>query len=196
MSFLSRLVPILAGLLATKAQLQCEQDLWPVFAGATDQSEKTTCIVYDKTNELIIVGGTSEDQTPNSNYPKAGFLYALDLNGNWQWGGNVFHVVQLLSEITACSMNSDQSALTIFGINEDMPVIVELDTMTTNVQKFIQLQVELTEIEVVFPSAIFSDKQDETTHLFASFLIGMRPQLVKIITNEPDTPLVNWSFEI
>ena len=70
-------------------------------------------------------------------------------------------------------MNSDQSALTIFGIKEGMPVIVELETTTANVLKFIQLQVQLAEDEVVLPSAIYSDKEDEANYL--SFLIGIRP---------------------
>ena len=80
----------MSGLFFAQAQMLCDINLWPVYAGAIDHIETTSCIAYDKTNDLILVGGTSEDQTPNSNFAQIGFLYALDLSGNWQWGGNIF----------------------------------------------------------------------------------------------------------
>ena len=64
----------------------CEASLWPVYAGGNNQ-EFVNCFMLDLLNERIIAGGnsTSYDWGSNDGYP-TGFLYALDLDGNWMWG--------------------------------------------------------------------------------------------------------------
>ena len=98
------------------AQPSCAVDLWPVYAGSSDYIDKTTCMSYDNTNDVIIVGGTALDQTEGSNFQQIGFLYALDLNANWMWGGTIFHTNETLSEINSCRMNSEHDLLVVFGI--------------------------------------------------------------------------------
>ena len=67
-----------------------------------------SCIVYDRVNERIIVGGTtrSNDFGPgNVNY---GFLYAMSLEGDWTWGNYYRSQSEQIDEITACSLSSDE----------------------------------------------------------------------------------------
>ena len=129
-----KLLSLLFILLQASAQsLPCGNDLWPVYAGSTSQIDRTTCIAYDKLNELLIIGGTAEDQTPNSNYEQTGFLYALDLLGNWKWGGNIFYIDQHVNEVHRCNMNSDNTALSVFGVSNGQPIIIEMETASATI---------------------------------------------------------------
>lgn len=61
-----------------------EQNL-PITVGGS-RDEVATCIVYDPNSRLIITGGVtiSSDFGP-ANTPY-GFLYAVNLDGDWVWG--------------------------------------------------------------------------------------------------------------
>ena len=71
----------------------CSADYFPVYSGG-QRAEIVNCFVYDEANQLVIVGGESnsadyvgpgvQDATALTEY--RGFIYALDLQGNWQWG--------------------------------------------------------------------------------------------------------------
>jgi len=64
---------------------------------------------------MIIVGGStnSEDFAPAAN--DHGYLFALDLAGNWQWGKFYYNVSYAVSDISGCQLSSDGSSLTVFG---------------------------------------------------------------------------------
>ena len=74
------------------------------------------CFVYDPVNQLIIVGGVtnSEDFAPAPN--DHGYLFALDLYGNWKWGSFFYNVSYAVSEIDGCSLSSDGSSLSLTGL--------------------------------------------------------------------------------
>ena len=46
-----------------------------------------------------------------------------------------------MNEIIKCNMNSDNSSLTVFGKSEGKAVIIELETTTSAVLKFIELDI-------------------------------------------------------
>ena len=97
------------------AYAACANDVFPVYAGGT-KNEYVNCIVYDPKTELIIVGGntTSDDFGPARN--DHGFLYALDLSGNWQWGKLFYNVSYAMSDISGCQLSSDGYTLTVLGM--------------------------------------------------------------------------------
>ena len=66
----------------------CQDQIFPITAGGTGE-EYVSCTVLDEQNNFIIVGGntTSADFGPAP--APSGFLYAVDMDGSWQWG-NVF----------------------------------------------------------------------------------------------------------
>ena len=94
----------------------CSEDIWPVYAGGSKGSEKVTCFVYDPLNQLIIVGGvtTSEDFAPAPN--EHGYLFALDLSGNWKWGNFFYNVSFAISAIDGCRLSSDGSSVSVMGL--------------------------------------------------------------------------------
>lgn len=62
------LLSALVTIIAVQAQsFPCGNDLWPVYAGQENLSVTTSCITYDKVNELLIIGGTTEDKTNSLN---------------------------------------------------------------------------------------------------------------------------------
>ena len=79
------------GLLCLAMAQNPEKDLFPVYAGGTGD-EFINCFAMDEANGLILVGGntTSSDFAPAAN--DHGFLYALDLEGNWMWSKFFYNV--------------------------------------------------------------------------------------------------------
>jgi hypothetical protein len=65
-----------------------------------------TCQVFDPVSKNIIIGGTttSSDFGPAAN--EHGFLAAIDLEGNWQWGKFVYNVSNALQEVSYCKLSS------------------------------------------------------------------------------------------
>jgi len=63
----------------------CKQKMFPIRSGGSED-EYVTCTVFDEKNEWIIVAGntTSDDYGPSA--AEHAFIYALDTQGNWQWG--------------------------------------------------------------------------------------------------------------
>ena len=105
---------VLTGLLlSTQVSAGCEEDHWPVYAGGDTGNEDVRCFVYDPKEELIIVGGvtTSEDFAPAAN--EHGYLYALDLDGNWKWGSFFYNVSYAVSSIDGCQLSSYGSSLAV-----------------------------------------------------------------------------------
>ena len=65
---------------------KCEDSYWPIYAGGANGHEDVRCFVFDQISEYIIVGGvtTSDDFGPSGS--EHGYMFALDLEGNWKWG--------------------------------------------------------------------------------------------------------------
>ena len=62
----------------------------PITVGGK-RDDVAQCLVYEPESQLLITGGTtrSSDFGPaNSPY---GFLYAVDLEGDWVWGNYFFN---------------------------------------------------------------------------------------------------------
>ena len=71
--------------LISSVSAHCKDNLFPIMSGGKED-EYISCTFYDKHNDFIIVAGnsTSEDYVPSSK--SHGFIYALDMEGNWMWG--------------------------------------------------------------------------------------------------------------
>ena len=79
-----------SSLLVLAVLADCSADYWPVYSGGS-RAEVVRCFVYDDTNQLVIVGGDSNsadyvgtgvEEGAATTDPR-GFIYALDLDGNW-----------------------------------------------------------------------------------------------------------------
>jgi len=94
---------------------QCSYKLLPIYAGGS-ADERTNCIQYDPISKYIIVAGnsTSDNFAPAAN--DHAFIYAIDLNGNWQWGKFFYNVSYAFSNVAGCRFSSDGSSLTFDGM--------------------------------------------------------------------------------
>ena len=72
-------------------------------------------------------------------------------------------------------MNSDHSALTILGFTDGKPVIIEIDTKTSRVKKFIELEVSPGNSNDVQLGAVYSDRNGDDEFLYSSILIELKP---------------------
>ena len=66
----------------TLASLECADKLFPVYAGNMS-NQTVNCFEFDESTGMVIVGGNAtSDSLGTSAY---GFVYAIDLDGNWIW---------------------------------------------------------------------------------------------------------------
>lgn len=94
-------------------------------------------------------------------------------------------------------MNSDNTALTVFGMTEGQPVIIGVETVTAKIQFYLHLNVPAAQNEDITPTAIYSDRHDEETFLYASVLVGIRSLFLKIDPNQSvDQPDIKWSYHV
>lgn len=84
-------------------------------------------MVFDERNEQIIVGGNtlSNDYGPYTS--QAGFLYAVDLSGNWKWG-NFYFNSSAVTDISGCSLSTNGDQVVALGISLGEPVLMVLDS--------------------------------------------------------------------
>jgi len=138
----------LAGLTYAQDGPSCTKDLYPVYAGGT-QREYVNCFLFDPTSELLIVGGntTSDDFAPAAN--DHGYLYALDLDGNWAWGKFFYNVSYAVSDISGCQLSSDGKSMTILAMGNSAPVIMDMNTADGIINKYISLEYIETSSDVV-----------------------------------------------
>ena len=89
--------------------------MWPIVAGGSSH-EHVNCFAHDRRRKLMIVGGntTSSDFAPSTN--SHGFLYALDLSGNFKWGHFFYNVSFAVTDISGCQMASDGQTLSVLGM--------------------------------------------------------------------------------
>jgi len=122
------------------------------------------CFVYDPTNQLIIVGGVtnSEDFAPAPN--PHGYLFALDLFGNWKWGSFFYNVSYAVAEINGCQLSSDGSSLALQGYGNQIPLMMDISTADGNFNRFVSLETVSSSADsvpkYVMNGAIYYDKRD------------------------------------
>lgn len=110
------------------------------------------------------MGGVSnsEDFAPAPN--DHGYMFALDLSGNWMWGSFFYNVSYAVSQIDGCQLSSDGTTLAIMGVGNSQPLLMDMNTKDGTFNKFISL--EYTEkSDTVVPTyetygAIYYDKRD------------------------------------
>lgn len=126
----------------------CQYKLFPIFAGGTSK-EYVNCFAYDPNTELIIVGGntTSEDFAPAAN--DHGYLFAIDILGNWKWGKFFYNVSYAVSDVSGCQLSSDGKSMSIFGMGNSQPVVMDIATETGSINRFISMEYKDTSDDVV-----------------------------------------------
>jgi len=168
---------LLVGLMTPHVAAQCEDAIWPIYAGGSKGSEDVRCFVYDPIEQLIIVGGVtgSEDFAPAPN--DHGYMFALDLSGNWKWGNFFYNVSYAVSHIDGCQLSSDGSSISVMGLGNSQPLLMDLNTKDGKFNRFISLDYMYATADEV-PTyttfgAIYYDKRDYRDYqpyFYTSFL--------------------------
>ena len=91
-----------------------KKPLFPIYAGGTGD-ETINCFLIDEDNDRVIVGGNTNSDDFAWTEQNHGFLFALDLVGNWMWSKYIYNGKDRVSDITGCQLNSDGSYMTVMG---------------------------------------------------------------------------------
>jgi len=153
---------------------------------------------------MVIVGGntTSSDFAPAAN--EHGFLYALDLDGNFMWGRFFYNVSYAVSDISGCQMASDGNTLSVLGKGKSQPVIMEMDIAKGTSTGFYSMEYYLTSDKVTPDystwSAIYLDKKDYFSgkqFYYTAFTMDKKIELVRmeIPTSDTQPPRIDWGYE-
>lgn len=92
----------------------CNYKMFPVFAGG-NKDEFVYATEIDTSSKYILVGGMSQSANFAPAENNHGFLYALDMNGNWMWGNFFYNVSYAVSEIDGIRMSSKKNYVTVLG---------------------------------------------------------------------------------
>lgn len=193
---------MVAGLLSPQVRANCEDSYWPIFAGGAAGSEDVRCFTYDPANQLIIVGGVtrSEDFAPAPN--DHGYLFALDLYGNWKWGSFFYNVSYAVSSIDGCQMSSDGSSLAMTGLGNSMPLLMDINTVDGTFNRFISLDYMLASADVVPDYETFGaiyydvrDYRDYAPYFYTAFIKDTEMFMLRVLDNpEANGLLVDWNY--
>ena len=93
-------------------------------------------------------------------------------------------------------MNSDSSALTVFGMSEAKPVIFELETTTSKILKYIELELDGVNEDDLVLGGIYSDKNDQGDYIYASYLTKKKPTVLRLNPLDGAQTSIDWSFDI
>ena len=155
---------LLVGLMSPQVAAQCEASYWPIYAGGAKGDEDVRCFVFDPIEQILVVGGvtTSEDFSPAPG--GHGYLFGLDLQGNWKWGVFFYNVSYAVSAIDGCQLASDGSSLAVQGMGNGQPLLMDINTRNGTFNRFISLDYIHATKDVVPEyktyGAIYYDKRD------------------------------------
>ena len=154
----------------------CKEKLFPVSSGGS-KDEKVSCTMEFEEQGLILVAGntTSEDYAPAAN--DHAFVYALDMDGNWQWGKFFYNVSFAVSTISGCSKDEAGNAV-FLGMGNSVPIVMELNPVDGQVLKFVSLD-KIGSTDTSMPwyatyGAIYhdlSDIDDGLSYYYAAFIM-------------------------
>jgi len=185
--------------MAPEAAANCESSYFPVYAGGAKGDERVSCFVYDPLQQLIIVGGVtkSEDFAPAPN--EHGYLFALDIYGNWKWGSFFYNVSYAVSSIEGCQLSSTGESLALTGIGNSMPLLMDINTVDGTFNKFISIDyIEASATAVpqyqTFGAIYYdmSDYRDYQPYFYTSFTKDEVMFMLRVADSDPN-PIVDWN---
>jgi len=113
--------------------------MFPVFAGGS-KDEYVNAVAIDTSQKYILVGG----KTQSSNFAPAendhGYVYALDLNGNWMWGNFFYNVSYAVADVTGIHMSSLNNYVNVIGQANSKPIVMTLSKTDGQIKQFLTLE--------------------------------------------------------
>jgi hypothetical protein len=168
-----------------KLSTNCQEKLFPVSSGGS-KDEKVSCTMNFPKHELILMAGntTSEDYAPAAS--DHAYLYAIDYEGNWQWGKFFYNVSFAVATISGCSIDDNNNAVLI-GMGNSVPIIMEINPVNGDVEAFLSLE-KIGTTSTLMPwyatyGAIhhdIKDQDDGKSYYYASFIMDDAMMITKI----------------
>jgi len=168
-----------------KMSKNCQEKLFPVSSGGS-KDEKVSCTMNFPKRELILMAGntTSEDYAPAAS--DHAYLYAIDYEGNWQWGKFFYNVSFAVATISGCDVDANDNAIMI-GMGNSVPIIMEVNPVNGAVINFLSLD-KIGSTATLMPwyatyGAIYHDTKDETdgkSYYYSSFIMEDAMMITKI----------------
>lgn len=76
-------------------------------------------------------------------------MFAIDILGNWKWGKFFYNVSYAVSDVSGCQMSSDGKSMSIFGMGNSQPIVMDINTETGSINRFISIEYFGTSEDVV-----------------------------------------------
>ena len=163
----------------------CKEKLFPVSSGGS-KDEKVSCTMNFPKHNLILVAGntTSEDYAPAAS--DHAYLYAIDYDGNWQWGKFIYNVSFAVATISGCKVDDNGNAV-FLGMGNSVPIVMEVNPVDGAVLKFLSLE-KIGTTSTLMPwyatyGAIHHDvldQDDRKSYYYASFVMDDALIITKI----------------
>ena len=171
----------------------CTNQNLPVTVGGS-RDDVAQCTVYDPINQLIIVGGTTQSSDFGPANSNSGFLYAINLQGDWTWGHYFQNFTSSVEEITGCELSSDGKQIVALGTTREQVVMAVVDGASGRISNMYSLEnrtikrSDNTPIYLSYGAIMLDvkDPVDSKPYIYASFLMDNQQQLVKILQAIPD----------
>ena len=119
-----------------------------------------------------------------------GFIYAVDLSGNWKWG-NFYFNSSAVTDISGCSLSTETNQIVAMGISLGKPVIMMLD-LNGKVENFISVEADEDESRTIKTyGAVHLDNKSQP-NIYFSYLAAEKMQLasIRIANKQAQT---NWN---
>lgn len=140
------------------------------------------------------MGGStiSNDYGPSSS--QVGFLYSVDLAGNWRWG-NFYFNSSAITDISGCSLSSNNEQIVAMGVSLGKPVIMLINT-DGKVENLITAEANLNEARTIKTyGAVLLENSSEPSVYF-SYLEADKLRLVSLrLADKQAFPRWNFEFE-
>ena len=158
---------------------ECTKQNLPLTVGGTSD-DVARCMVYDPANELIIVGGETRSSDFGPANSKYGFLYAINLDGDWAWGNYFRNTTGEVSEISGCQLSSDGKQVIVLGTTREQVVMAVVNATNGRMNNLYSLENREGTKKGAEPpkyktyGAIILDSKDERddkAYIYASFLM-------------------------
>ena len=178
---------------------RCLKNAFPVISGG-ERDEEVKCLVFDPVNEYFIVGGKTLSNDYGPSLSRHGFLYAIDLEGNWAWG-RFYYNSSAINDITGCTLSTDGKQVVALGVGLSQPVMMVLNTTDGSIDYLASLQNQDGPRPVIKTyGAILLDNYNPTKEstIFVSYLMSNKMLMVNLkyeVPGEGESVRLNWNYQ-
>ena len=91
---------------------------------------------------------------------EVGFLYALNFNGDWMWSYSFHSETSRIHQINQCVMTDDRTTLLVQGLQDNLPVIFEIDPLSGQIVSQINIDADLLILDHIKTGGLFMQNHE------------------------------------